>query len=208
MSTPSSFDDKERADLVAYLDGELDGDAARRIEQKLALDDAARAEATALKKTWDLLDFLPRTEPSPSFTHRTMERLTPIRTGANDRPAAAGLGGPSCSGPPGRPRCCYPSSEATRASISSHRTSRVMPSWSRTCTSSRTCGPMSWSRISTSFGSSINPTCSARIVRNSRARAIAKSPGSVGRIFNPSGTRWTDWKSVLLRSTTDCCPHT
>ena len=120
MSTPSSFDDKERADLVAYLDGELDGDAARRIEQKLALDDAARAEATALKKTWDLLDFLPRTEPSPSFTHRTMECLTPIRTGcATIAPAAAGLGGPSCSGPPGGRAAAIRSSEATRASISS-----------------------------------------------------------------------------------------
>ena len=79
MSKPSAFNEQEKADLVAYLDGELEGEAARAIEQKLALEPDARAEADALKRTWDLLDFLPKPEPSPSFTHRTLEKLTPIR---------------------------------------------------------------------------------------------------------------------------------
>jgi hypothetical protein len=90
MSKPSAFNEKERADLVAYLDGELEGDAARAIEQKLALDPAARAEADALKRTWDLLDFLPKTEPSPNFTHRTLDRLGPIKTGVQPESARRG----------------------------------------------------------------------------------------------------------------------
>ena len=81
MSKPSAFNEKERADLVAFLDGELEGDAARALEQKLALDPAARAEADTLKKTWDMLDYLPKSEPSPNFTHRTMDRLAPLKTG-------------------------------------------------------------------------------------------------------------------------------
>src|SRR5205807_3086423 len=80
VSNPSAFSEKERADLVAYLDGELEGDAARALEQKLALDPAARAEADDLKRTWDLLDFLPKSEPSPNFTHRTLDRLRPVAT--------------------------------------------------------------------------------------------------------------------------------
>jgi hypothetical protein len=68
--------DQDREDLVAYLDGELPESAAKTLEAKLNLDAEARAEAVALRKTWELLDFLPRPEPSASFTHRTMERLS------------------------------------------------------------------------------------------------------------------------------------
>jgi anti-sigma factor RsiW len=84
-SIPLSEDD--RADLVAYLDGELKGEAARALEKRLARDRVFRAEADALKQAWDMLDFLPRPEPSPNFTHRTLERLEPVQV---DRP-----GGPS-----------------------------------------------------------------------------------------------------------------
>jgi anti-sigma factor RsiW len=79
MTKPSRFSAQERADLVAYLDGELGGEAARKLETKLNLDPDARAEAEALKRTWDLLDYLPRPEPSGSFTVRTMSRITPIQ---------------------------------------------------------------------------------------------------------------------------------
>ena len=70
--------DEERADLVAFLDGELTGEAARSIEARISLDPQTRAEAESLKRTWDLLDFLPRPEPSPSFTERTMSKLVPV----------------------------------------------------------------------------------------------------------------------------------
>ena len=72
--------EQEKADLVAFLDGELTGEAARSLETRLSLDPAARAEAEALKRTWDLLDYLPRPEPSPTFTNRTLEKLAPVPT--------------------------------------------------------------------------------------------------------------------------------
>ena len=88
MAKQQPLSDDDRADLVAYLDGELDEEASRALESKLSLDPKARAEADSLKRTWDLLDFLPRPEPSPSFTHRTMDRLTPVKTS----PLRLGLG--------------------------------------------------------------------------------------------------------------------
>ena len=68
--------EKDRADLVAYLDGELPESESRALETRLSLDPEARAEAVALRKTWELLDYLPRPEPSPHFTHRTLERVS------------------------------------------------------------------------------------------------------------------------------------
>jgi anti-sigma factor RsiW len=81
MSQPSAFSEQEREDLIAYLDGELEGEAARAIETRLALDPAARAEADSLKRTYELLDFLPKAEPSANFTHKTMSRIAPALTG-------------------------------------------------------------------------------------------------------------------------------
>lgn len=71
----------EREDLVAYLDGELGGTAARSVEARLQADPAIRAEAEALKRTWDLLDYLPRPQPSAAFTHQTLERVAALQTG-------------------------------------------------------------------------------------------------------------------------------
>jgi hypothetical protein len=81
------LNDKDRENLVAYLDGELDPASARALEARLNLDPQARAEAVALRKTWELLDYLPRREPSASFTHRTLERVSAqvIKTGAARR---------------------------------------------------------------------------------------------------------------------------
>ncbi len=79
MTKPSPLNDQEKADLVAFLDGELKGEPARALETKLSLDPSARAEAESLKRTWGLLDYLPKPEPSPQFTHRTLEKMAPIR---------------------------------------------------------------------------------------------------------------------------------
>jgi hypothetical protein len=65
----------DRANLVAYLDGELDEEAARTLEARLATDPQARAEAEAFRRTWEMLDYLPRAEASNSFTNRTLEKL-------------------------------------------------------------------------------------------------------------------------------------
>jgi anti-sigma factor RsiW len=69
--------DATEDDLVAYLDGELDPTTADAIEARLNLDPKARGEAESLKRAWDLLDLLPRTEPSTNFASRTLERLEP-----------------------------------------------------------------------------------------------------------------------------------
>src|ERR1051326_4518536 len=75
----STLTDAERENLVAYLDNELDEPVARTVEAKLNLDPAVRAEADQMKLAWDLLDYLPRPEPSPGFAGRTMSRLTALR---------------------------------------------------------------------------------------------------------------------------------
>jgi hypothetical protein len=97
MSKPSPLNEQDQADLVAYLDGELAGDAARKMETRLSHDPTVRAEADALKRTWDMLDFLPKPEPSPSFTHRTLERVGPVLPTAS-QPTAAATGGGSLWG--------------------------------------------------------------------------------------------------------------
>jgi anti-sigma factor RsiW len=83
MSTPSPLNEEDRDDLSAFLDGEIDElgeDKARAIETRMNLDPTVRAEADALRRTWDLLDYLPRPEPSPSFTHRTLDRVNARET--------------------------------------------------------------------------------------------------------------------------------
>src|SRR5436305_13358072 len=67
--------DEERESLVASLDGELDEATARSIEARMNVDPQVRAEVESLKQAWEMLEFLPRPEPSSSFTHRTLERL-------------------------------------------------------------------------------------------------------------------------------------
>jgi anti-sigma factor RsiW len=83
--------EQDRENLVAYLDGELDEETAQALEAKLNLDAEARAEAEAMKRTWGMLDYLPRPEPSANFTHRTLERLAikkPVETARMPRLAS------------------------------------------------------------------------------------------------------------------------
>ncbi len=77
------------ADLTAYLDGELDGEAARAVEARLANDLTARRQAEGLKKAFDLLDYLPRPEPSADFATRTITRLQPAVAAPPIEPAAS-----------------------------------------------------------------------------------------------------------------------
>src|SRR5687767_6339927 len=62
-------------DLVAYLDGELDDEAARRLVDRLNNDDAARQRLRALATSWDLLDHLPRAAMDDSFTRTTVQMI-------------------------------------------------------------------------------------------------------------------------------------
>jgi anti-sigma factor RsiW len=76
------LNDEERAALIAYLDGELDEEATRELEARINRDPVVRTEVESLRRTWELLDYLPRAEPSPTFTSRTVERLATQRAGA------------------------------------------------------------------------------------------------------------------------------
>lgn len=78
---PPPVDPDQTADLVAYLDGELDDPSAQAVEAALGRDPQAQREAEALRKTWDLLDYLPQPPtPAGDFTTRTLERLPQARS--------------------------------------------------------------------------------------------------------------------------------
>lgn len=70
-AAPASLEEE----LVAYLDGELDDEASRRIEQLLAADPKVRAALQGLERSWQLLDVLDRVEPDEGFTRTTMEMV-------------------------------------------------------------------------------------------------------------------------------------
>jgi hypothetical protein len=67
----------EDSDLVAYLDGELAGEAAASVDDQLAKNPKLRKQAEQYRKTFDLLDHLPMPEPSPNFASRTLTQLQP-----------------------------------------------------------------------------------------------------------------------------------
>src|SRR5438445_9655383 len=76
MAKLPPLSEEDRENLVAYLDGELSSKAARALEARLNLDAEARAEAEALRRTWEILDYLPRPEPTATFSSRTLERIS------------------------------------------------------------------------------------------------------------------------------------
>lgn len=71
---PAEFDPQElHADLVAYLDGELDTVASQHVEDLLATDASVRGELHKFSQSWELLDELPRVDVGESFTRSTVE---------------------------------------------------------------------------------------------------------------------------------------
>jgi anti-sigma factor RsiW len=87
MPERQPLNETEREYLSAYLDGELDAKSRRSLEERLSLDAHARREMDTLRRTWDMLEYLPRPEPSADFTHRTLERLATLEPSS---PSAAG----------------------------------------------------------------------------------------------------------------------
>lgn len=73
---PTTLTDQDRANFVAYLDGELSPEAARALESKLQADPRARTEVDALRRAWQVLDHLPRPVPSAASASRTLQRLS------------------------------------------------------------------------------------------------------------------------------------
>ncbi len=65
--------DPDRELLTAYLDGELDPPEIQKVETRIAVDVPFREQLQELQRTWDMLDELPLTEPTQSFTKSTLE---------------------------------------------------------------------------------------------------------------------------------------
>ena len=61
--------------LVAYLDGELEPEAAKQVEELLASDGTARNRLSQLAASWDLLDQLPRATVDDMFTRTTVQMV-------------------------------------------------------------------------------------------------------------------------------------
>ncbi len=79
MADQKPLNDDEREQLIAYLDGELAQTESQLVEKRLNTDPRFRAEADAMKRTWNLLDFLPKPEPSANFTNKTVDRLAALK---------------------------------------------------------------------------------------------------------------------------------
>ena len=67
---------QQRADLAAYLDGELDEAYSQEIERLLARSPVARNDVECLIRTWEMLDLLPREKTTEDFTERTMSAIS------------------------------------------------------------------------------------------------------------------------------------
>ena len=76
-----TLDEKRREELATWLAGEADRETTERCETAVATDGKIRREVDALRRTWDLLDHLPKPEADGGFTQRTL-KLTqhPVRT--------------------------------------------------------------------------------------------------------------------------------
>ena len=68
----------ERADLVAYVDGELPEATSRALSTKLTQSATARREVEMLNKTWELLGRLPFPEVDEQFSERTATEIRAI----------------------------------------------------------------------------------------------------------------------------------
>lgn len=74
-STDSSQSELLDENLVAYLDGQLDAESARQIEQRLAGEEEVRRRLRELAQSWDMLDQLPHALADDTFTRSTVEMV-------------------------------------------------------------------------------------------------------------------------------------
>ena len=78
MSDPTLNRETLEAELVAYLDGELDAEASRRIEDLLASEPKVQRWLAELDGTWRLLDSLDTSSVDDRFTRTTMEMAVQV----------------------------------------------------------------------------------------------------------------------------------
>jgi hypothetical protein len=74
QSTPSE-PNSIRHLLVAYLDGELDVESRRALEDRLESEPELKNLLDELRATWDLLDKLETPEPTSTFTESTLQQV-------------------------------------------------------------------------------------------------------------------------------------
>ena len=67
---------QEQENLTAYLDHELDDAGSEAVTAALSRRPEVRKEAETLRKTWEMLDYLPRPQAPKSFTEQTLTRLS------------------------------------------------------------------------------------------------------------------------------------
>lgn len=72
MTDAKDISAEEKAELVAFLDGEADETVADRLEARIAHSPSIREEARALRESFDLLEFLPMPRTTKDFTHKTV----------------------------------------------------------------------------------------------------------------------------------------
>jgi hypothetical protein len=72
---PTSDPDQLQEAVTAYLDGELDAEGSREIEDRLSRDAQFRSNLQRLQQSWDLLEELPRVEADPNFAASTVEMV-------------------------------------------------------------------------------------------------------------------------------------
>lgn len=72
MDKLARLNTEDRDNLTAYLDGELDENATRRIESILTSSSVARNDVELLARTYELLDLLPRPTTGKEFTDKTI----------------------------------------------------------------------------------------------------------------------------------------
>ena len=72
---PANDEAQLREELVAYLDGELDAEQSRQIEQRAAVEPDARRMLEELDRTWHMLDELDTPATSEDFTCTTLEMV-------------------------------------------------------------------------------------------------------------------------------------
>lgn len=82
------IDEEQRTEIVAYLDGELDPEAAARIQRLLAENAAARRAAEELTIAWEALDSLDEVRASENFTQKTVTNIQALAETESARRAA------------------------------------------------------------------------------------------------------------------------
>jgi anti-sigma factor RsiW len=67
--------DEFREELVSYLDGELDAEQSRQVEQRAAVEPGARRLLEDFDRSWHMLDELDSPPTSEDFTRTTLEMV-------------------------------------------------------------------------------------------------------------------------------------